>query len=110
VQEQGRYCGSCKKTVVDFNAYERSRDRSLSVPWGQDLCGRLASDQMERALSVRPKEPKSLWKGWHWLLGGLLFAGRVQGQTKSGGHRSVAVWSPVHERIVPVVEAGSPTP
>lgn len=118
-EERGRYCGSCKKTVVDLMGMSDPEIVAYLAGAGQDLCGRLEPDQMERALSVRPEVPKSLWKGWHWLLGGLLFAGRVQGQTRAvkapmqqvwaggAGHRPIAARVPIRERIVPVVEAGT---
>lgn len=58
-QEQGRFCSSCQKIVVDFT---RMSDQELLAffqrPSGNRVCGRLRRDQLERSIEVpRRKKP-----------------------------------------------------
>ena len=53
--EQGRFCSSCQKTVIDFT---HMTDQQLAAffkkPVG-NVCGRLAKDQLERDIIIPPK-------------------------------------------------------
>jgi hypothetical protein len=79
---QGRFCGACQKTVVDFTAMS---DQDL-VQWFArhegSVCGRFSKDQLERPLAPQPKPKKIHWRYWHYLIAGLLFSSEVSAQTK----------------------------
>ncbi|MHA4808983.1 T9SS type A sorting domain-containing protein [Flavitalea flava] len=101
-EENGRFCGSCNKTVVDFTGMS---DRELITHLaraGQNVCGRLAPDQLNRAFLLQPEPDKSRWKGWPLILAGLLVASRLPAQIRQAKPRGIVGTSPVRERIAAV--------
>lgn len=62
--EQGRFCGSCQKTVVDFTNMSDSQIISFFKEPKASVCGRLHPDQIERDI-VQPK--KRLPWVWHFF-------------------------------------------
>ena len=59
-RDQGRFCGSCEKMVVDFS---KMTDQELIQHLSQSnrgICGRFKNDQLNRPIEM-PK-PKNLWK------------------------------------------------
>jgi hypothetical protein len=89
-EDQGRFCGSCQKTVVDFTLMTdqqvldwlaRPKDfTSKDATPGAPTCGRFTPDQLNREL-VSARQPNRL-KLWQWLLAGLLLSTEAQAQTK----------------------------
>jgi hypothetical protein len=102
---EGRFCGSCWKTVVDFTlmsdrevfewfAKARSQGDARFQGDGRlqgdgrsqsqgNVCGRLHADQLNRALTSRPETRRKngwLW-WWNYLLAGLLMSSEVSAQT-----------------------------
>ena len=54
-KEQGRYCSSCQKTVIDFtNMTDQQLAAFFKKPMGH-VCGRFAKDQLERDITVPAK-------------------------------------------------------
>ena len=57
----GRFCASCRKTVVDYTALS---DRELAQQLNQasgDVCGRLGADQLDRPLMI-PDQATAHWQ------------------------------------------------
>ena len=106
-EEQGRYCGSCKKTVVDFTAMDDREILAYMAKAGQGVCGRLAPDQLNRDLSFQPVTEKSRWKGWQLILAGMLIAIRLPAQSRMARTRPIAAIAPIREHIAPVVQQDS---
>ncbi|NTS40537.1 hypothetical protein HRG84_06435 [Flavisolibacter sp. BT320] len=55
-EAKGRFCGACKKTVVDFSLMT---DRELAAYFSRNkgsLCGRFHSDQLDRQIVFPPKQ------------------------------------------------------
>jgi hypothetical protein len=54
-EEQGRFCKSCQKTVIDFTGMsDRQLAEFFRKPKGE-VCGRLYNDQLERAIAIPKK-------------------------------------------------------
>lgn len=49
-QERGRFCASCQKTVVDFTGMSDSQLVQFFRNSGENVCGRLHPDQLDREL------------------------------------------------------------
>jgi len=53
--EQGRFCGACQKTVVDFSSMsDREIAQFFKKPAGE-MCGRFHPDQLDRAIEIPTK-------------------------------------------------------
>jgi hypothetical protein len=58
--EQGRFCGSCEKTVVDFSGMSDAQLVAFfKKPSTGSICGRFFSDQLDRPLS--PPQKRMPW-------------------------------------------------
>lgn len=68
--EQGRFCGSCQKIVVDFTAMsDKELLDHISKTAGQHSCGRFLSHQLNRNIKVTEKKPRFSWAYvWNLLL------------------------------------------
>jgi hypothetical protein len=54
--EQGRFCGACQKTVIDFtNRSDRELAAFFKKPMGS-VCGRFHQDQLNREIAVPKKQ------------------------------------------------------
>ena len=63
--EQGRFCMSCRKQVVDFSSMTDKEILEHIATASKSICGRADNDQLNRLL-VAPAEPRSIW--WrHWM-------------------------------------------
>jgi hypothetical protein len=65
-KEQGRFCGSCEKIVVDFSKMsDKEMLNHLSKAVGQPVCGRFANDQLNRkiepAINNKRFSPPYVW-------------------------------------------------
>jgi hypothetical protein len=68
-QEQGRFCGSCQKTVVDFTMMSDQEVLNYFLKANHDVCGRLANDQLNRELTITGKKKRFSWAYvWNVLL------------------------------------------
>lgn len=63
--QQGRYCQSCCKQVVDFTAMSDAQIMEYLSNTTQKTCGRFNTNQLERPLQENRVAKKSYWK---WLL------------------------------------------
>ncbi|HLO69645.1 MAG TPA: carboxypeptidase-like regulatory domain-containing protein [Flavipsychrobacter sp.] len=58
--EQGRFCNSCQKCVVDFTGFtDRQLYDFFDSHKGQKVCGRFNGTQLNKTISI-PKQPNSL--------------------------------------------------
>ena len=80
-QEQGRFCGKCAKTIIDYSYQsDRAIAKVLKENNGQ-ICGRFRSDQLQRDLVFEPQfYQNTRWKAFGLMLSGLLAAGTLKGQ------------------------------
>lgn len=63
--QQGRYCQSCCKQVVDFTAMSDAQIIKYLSNTTQKTCGRFNANQLERPLQENRVVKKSYWK---WLI------------------------------------------
>lgn len=72
-REQGRFCGSCQKTVVDFSMMTDKEIVDYISKASHHVCGRLSNDQLNKALPVTTTKRRfSLAYVWNILLATLL--------------------------------------
>ena len=55
-REQGRFCASCAKEVIDFTALSR-KQITEKVQSGKSICGRYRKDQLETTYFIPEKKP-----------------------------------------------------
>jgi hypothetical protein len=68
-QEQGRFCGSCQKTVVDFTMLSDQEVLNYFLKTNHNVCGRFANDQLNKDLMVTEKKKRFSWAYiWNVLL------------------------------------------
>ena len=102
-EEKGRFCGSCAKTVVDFSQMSDQQVIDYLARAGQHVCGRFATDQLERVFPLSTPAPKKQRIGWwHLLLAGVLFSGKVSAQTAMG---KAVVIERVTDSVKPIYKA-----
>jgi hypothetical protein len=66
--EQGRFCASCQKTVIDYTALsDQELVRLLSQPT-ETTCGRFRNEQLNRPLTLSTPVNASVWRHWISLL------------------------------------------
>ena len=80
---QGRYCGSCRKTVVDFTTMtDREIISYISLYSNGNTCARVHEGQLNRLIQT-PPERKTSWKYfWSLALSSLLISYRSMAQVK----------------------------
>jgi len=80
---EGRFCGSCQKTVVDFTMMS---DQELLAWFARDrgnVCGRMTEDQLNRDLVPARLPKKKVWAvWWQFLVAGLLVSSEASSQVK----------------------------
>jgi hypothetical protein len=81
-KEEGRFCSSCQKTVVDFT--EMSDQEVLSwfatLPGG--VCGRFRERQLNHELIPQSQRKNGRLGWWRYVLAGLLLSSEVSAQTR----------------------------
>ena len=81
-EEQGRFCASCQKMVVDFTMMDDREVLYWLTRRQGPTCGRFRQDQLNRALIAAPEPKHPRWRYWHYLVAGLLFSSEVSAQAK----------------------------
>ena len=88
--DQGRFCLSCQKQVVDFSAMTDKEILEHISSASRSICGRADNDQLNRLLVAAP-EPRSLW--WRYWMGlaasFMLLSSRTNAQVKHPKHPAV---------------------
>ncbi|MCS3795743.1 hypothetical protein [Niastella sp. OAS944] len=75
-KEQGRFCGSCEKVVIDFSKMSDNEMLDyFTKTAGQSTCGRFANDQLNRKVEETITKPRrfSMAYVWNLLLASVLF-------------------------------------
>lgn len=74
-QQQGRFCGSCQKTVVDFTMMSDQEVLNYFLKADHNVCGRFADDQLNKELKVTEKKKRFSWVYvWNILVATFLVA------------------------------------
>lgn len=72
-QEQGRFCGSCQKIVVDFSRMTDNEVLAYFSKASQHVCGRFSNDQLSKELILPPTKKRVTWAYvWNVLLASVL--------------------------------------
>src|SRR5579864_5602847 len=83
-EEQGRFCSSCQKTVVDFTLMSDQEVLHWFASPRAGVCGRLLEGQLNRWL-VAPPARKNGWLGlWRYLVAGLLMSSEISVSAQTG--------------------------
>lgn len=65
-QQQGRFCDSCQKCVVDFTGFTDAQlYQFIAEHKGQKVCGRFRSTQLNRQINIPPQPHSQLYK---WII------------------------------------------
>lgn len=81
--KEGRFCGSCQKTVVDLTMMSDQELLAWFAGGRRDVCGRATEDQLDRDLVPAPAPKKKVWAvWWQLLLAGLLVSSEASSQVK----------------------------
>lgn len=81
-KDQGRFCGSCSKVVVDFSVMTDKQVLEYFSNYSGNTCGRFSNDQLNRTIDPQVR----LAKGWfRYMLAAMLPAVFVAGKTYSQG-------------------------
>jgi len=85
-REQGRFCGSCQKTVVDFSMMSDQEVLNYFLKADHKVCGRFAEDQLDKELLITEKKKRFSWAYvWNVLLATFLLTetnAQVKGKVK----------------------------
>lgn len=83
--EQGRFCSSCAKTVIDFSIMT---DAQLFLYFenlkNENVCGRVYSDQLDRPIETIPMPRKKILWYWQYVIAFFIMLGKGQ-QAKAQG-------------------------
>jgi hypothetical protein len=106
-EEKGRFCAACSKTVIDFTYLTDQELIAHLAKAGQNTCGRLATDQLNRGLSVSIKKKKKGWPGWPMIIAGMLSAIRLPAQpSKQSVVSEKIILFPKHDTVhTPVTDS-----
>ena len=81
-EKQGRFCGSCQKTVVDFTSMDDHELLQWFTRHQGSVCGRLRPDQLNRPVAAVKEKLHNRWRYWHYLIAGLLLSAEASAQIK----------------------------
>jgi len=71
--EKGRFCNSCAKTVVDFSGMTDTQLIEYFVQLkGQDVCGNIYQEQLQRTMSSLPAPRKKMFRYWQYAVASLI--------------------------------------
>ena len=85
--EQGRFCGSCCKEVIDFSTMTDVEILSAIAKASSSICGRAGQDQLDRQLAVPDAARQAWWKYWMGIaVSFLMLSTKADAQTKIKKH------------------------
>ncbi|HMH21116.1 MAG TPA: hypothetical protein VK563_05045 [Puia sp.] len=80
---KGRFCSSCSKTVIDFTLMSDQQVLSYLNDPKRKVCGRFASDQLDRDFTVVKERGKKPWSVvWRLAVVGMLLSAKGQAQQR----------------------------
>ncbi|MEO7309082.1 MAG: carboxypeptidase-like regulatory domain-containing protein [Chitinophagaceae bacterium] len=81
--EQGKFCLSCQKPVVDFTVMSDRELLNYFKSNTSNSCGRFNDDQLNKPITVAAQRSIGKWKYfWQFLLPAVFAMNRANGQTK----------------------------
>ena len=81
--EKGRFCSSCRKTVIDFsNMSDREIALFFKRPSTGSMCGRFMDDQLNRDIEIPKKRIPWIKYFFHFLFPGFLISMKATAQGK----------------------------
>ncbi|WP_462219062.1 carboxypeptidase-like regulatory domain-containing protein [Ferruginibacter sp.] len=88
--QQGRFCNSCAKQVVDFSTMSDTEVlHYFSSIKNENVCGRAYPDQLERAISKTKEPKKKLFWYWNYITMLFLFFSKTNTAKAQGGIKVV---------------------
>jgi hypothetical protein len=85
--EQGRFCGSCQKQVVDFSTMTDTEVIHHLQHATTSICARAGNDQLDRDIIAPSVKKYTVSKYWFALLAGIsLLLSKAEAQTKKPKH------------------------
>src|SRR5689334_19624498 len=92
--EQGRFCGSCQKTVVDFTLMTDNELLNYFSKTSQHTCGRFSGDQLNKDLKPTVIKKRYTWAYvWNLILATMLFT-EANAQVKPVKQKKLEVYRP----------------
>lgn len=83
--EQGRFCSSCAKTVIDFSVMTDAQlIRYFENLKNENVCGRAYPDQLNRSIEALPPPRKKIIWYWQYIIAFFMMLGKGQ-QVKAQG-------------------------
>lgn len=97
-QQQGRFCDSCQKCVVDFTGFTDEQLLGFfTTHRNEHVCGRFKSWQLNREVSLPPKPHNRFYK-WFISLGFMIFLSDLFGTTIAAQERVTTELSSVKKK------------
>lgn len=88
--QQGRFCNSCAKQVVDFSTMSDTEVlHYFSSIKNENVCGRAYPDQLDRAISIPKLPKKKLFWYWNYITMLFLFFSKTNTAKAQGGIKVV---------------------
>jgi hypothetical protein len=85
--EKGRFCGSCKKQVIDFtNMSDAQLAAFFKKPSTGSVCGRFYEDQLDRSIEIPKKRIPWVKYFFQFVLPTFLLSAKAAGQDKPKGN------------------------
>lgn len=81
--EQGRFCQSCQKTVIDFSMMTDKEILNYITERKTQLCGRFTRDQLNRTLVPETRTRNRFTYFWNLVIATFLSTGAASAQTGS---------------------------
>ncbi|MCS3795746.1 carboxypeptidase-like regulatory domain-containing protein [Niastella sp. OAS944] len=112
-QEQGRFCGACQKTVVDFTKMSDQEVLNYFLKADHNVCGRFADDQLNKELIITEKKKRFSWAYVWNILVATLLAVKADAQACPPIKKPVEPVKEVHIKVgkvayVPPANSGKP--
>lgn len=80
-RQNGRFCNSCQKTVIDFSQMSDREVAAIFNKADDNLCGKFRNDQLNRPVHFeQPKSLRRTWSAFGLLVPGLFLSSNIQAQ------------------------------
>lgn len=84
--DQGRFCTSCSKTVVDFSSMsDAAMLQYFNNLKDSNVCGRVYTDQLDRSIEPAKKPRKKIFVYWQYILAFVMMLTKGQMAKAQGG-------------------------
>jgi CarboxypepD_reg-like domain/Secretion system C-terminal sorting domain len=107
--EQGRFCSSCQKIVIDFTSMTDQQLAAFFKKSMGNVCGRFAKDQLERDITVPAKRIPWLRYFFQFTLPAFLLSLKATGQKESRVERVSVINKAADTSITKVLQEAAPS-